>query len=781
MFKQAQWAFALLVALLLVSGSSAQTAGRISGTVKDATGGHLPQAKVVVREEASGQERSATTNEEGYYVATNLGPGLYSVIVEQAGFKRFVRVGIVLNADSRLTVDCALETGAVSDTVTVTAEAGETVNNTSGEIARVIDGQQVTNLALNARNFTQLATLIPGAPLLDFDAIAAATNPGQGNLSINGNRAEANSITVDGGFNLSKANANLLYNNIGIDFIQEVKVQASNFSAEYGRQGGAAINVTTRSGGNQVHGSAFEFFRNDQLDARNFFSTAVRKLRFNDFGGGVGGPIIKNKFFFFGGLEFKRIRRSFDPTRRTLPSLAELNGDFSVRLRGADGIVGTADDGALRDPLKTGTCSTTNRAACFPGNIIPTARLTADGRALAGVYRSIIGRIAQYTDSTANNNATEEGRNIFNYRQELLRLDYKFNDKHSLFGRYLRDWFDDTSSTLPYDLRATRRNPSLMLAHIWTIAPTLINDVRASFSQSRTLEAPQGNEWKRETYGISYRQLYDDGLYPNGLPTVSVVGFTGFGGTSNHLRFNQSDFTISDNLTWVKSRHTLKTGLLFLYPVNKQQGRASAANIPNGTIAFNATGNPVTSNNALADLLLGNFRQYNESAQPPYTSFISKGIEAYVSDQWKVHQRLSLEFGLRYQYLGATYTAENAIANFDPALYNPAQAVVVNPNGTLVPNVGNPFNGLVRAKGDVGNPAPVSLALIPAGLPRSLYDSPQSVGPRLSFAYTPFNDNKTAVRGGVGLFYNNVRSALTQQTGDNPPFNISAQFENQNL
>ena len=171
--------------------------------------------------------------------------------VELSGFKTFVTSGNVLVADGRLTVDPTLEAGEVSETVTVTAQAGETVNTTSGEIARVVDGEQVQSLALNGRNFLQLATLVPGAPLLDFDAIAQTTGGG-GTIAVNGSRSDSNNLTVDGGFNLLKANNSVPGNNVGVDFIQEVKIQTSNFSAEHGRQSGAAINVTTRSGGNQL-------------------------------------------------------------------------------------------------------------------------------------------------------------------------------------------------------------------------------------------------------------------------------------------------------------------------------------------------------------------------------------------------------------------------------------------------------------------------------------------------------------------------------------------------
>ena len=206
-----------------------------------------------------------------------------------------------MTADARLTVDITLEPGQVTETVQISTVAGETVNTTSGEVARVVDKRQVQNLALNGRNYMQLVTLIPGAAILDEDQLALTTSLSISQAAINGNRPNYNSLSVDGGFNMDSGSNNSQVNNVGIDFIEEVKIQTSNFSAEYGRNAGAAVNIVTRGGGNSYHGSAFEFLRNDKLDARNFFSPVKAKLRFNNFGWNFNGPIKKDKLFFFRG------------------------------------------------------------------------------------------------------------------------------------------------------------------------------------------------------------------------------------------------------------------------------------------------------------------------------------------------------------------------------------------------------------------------------------------------------------------------------------------------
>src|SRR5881394_1363570 len=340
--------------LLMVCGSVAihgQTIfGRISGTVKDSNGSAVPSATVTITNAATNLVRTVTTDEDGFYTATNLPVGTYTILVVRDGFKKAQQAGVVLAADARLTQDMTLEVGQLTETVQITSGVGETVDTTSGEVARVVDQRQVQNLALNGRNYMQLVTLVPGAAILDEDQLALTTSLSISQAAINGNRPNYNSLTVDGGFNMDSGSNNSQINNVGIDFIQEVKIQTSNFSAEYGRNSGASVNVVTRGGGNDYHGSVFYFLRNDKLDARSFFSPVRGKLRFNNFGWNFNGPIKKDKFFFFAGQEWKYIRLDSAPVRRTMPTRAERGGDFSLRLRGPDGIIGTADDGALRDP-----------------------------------------------------------------------------------------------------------------------------------------------------------------------------------------------------------------------------------------------------------------------------------------------------------------------------------------------------------------------------------------------------------------------------------------------
>src|SRR5262245_29815803 len=331
--------------------------GRISGTVTEPTAAIIVGADVKITNEATDLVRTVKTDERGFYVATSLPVGTYSITIEHTGFKRAVKTGYTLVADGRLTVDFDLEAGALSESVTVVAAQGETINTTSGEIARVIDTAQVQDLALNGRNYMQLTELIPGAPFLNDDHLSLTTSLSVAQ-NINGNRSNQNLLSVDGGFNLDSGSNNSQINNVGIDFIREVNIKTSNFSAEYGRNSGSSINIVTRSGENRFHGGALEFLRNEQLDANSFFNNARGRftsvptakapsvvvpsgdprigkevvprpaLRFNDFGWNFGGPIKRDKLFFFVGQEWKYIRQFAAAKSLTIPNSAERNGDF---------------------------------------------------------------------------------------------------------------------------------------------------------------------------------------------------------------------------------------------------------------------------------------------------------------------------------------------------------------------------------------------------------------------------------------------------------------------
>ena len=793
----------LLLFILVTSQTAfAQTVvGRISGTVQDSNGAAVPNASVKVINSANNSERTVTTDESGFYTVTNLPAGSYTISAEQKGYKKALVSGQSVTADARLTVDLKLEVGEVSETVEIVGASGETVNTTSGEVARVIDQQQVQNLALNGRNYIQLLSLVPGVALLNDDQLELTTSLATNNQSINGNRGQTNNVTIDGGFNLQSGSNASQINNLGIDYIQEVKIQTSNFSAEYGRNSGAQVSLVTRSGDNDFHGSAFEFLRNDKFDARSFFAPVRPTLRFNNFGYSFGGPIVKNKLFFFGGQEWKYIRRLSAAQRRTVPTLAELNGDFSFRLRGADGIAGTNDDGVLKDPNSALPCTTANRAGCFGGtnvalrNIIPANRITVDGAAIADVYRQSIALAAAFINSPIGNNVTFQQPNPLDYREDLLRIDYKISDKHTLYGRYIHDKnvlidpFGTFITTQLPTIPSLRKRPgtSMQISHTWLITPTFINEAKGTVAVVAQRIPPDGELWKRETYGFQFQQLFTNGgRFENSIPDTTINGFASFFGAARSLLSPTTDINGSDTITWVRGNHTLKTGVSVTRNRIDQNARTTYA----GQVDFNTGGNTRTTGNAFADALLGNFRTYSEQALDPMGFFRFTQTEAFVADSWKVNRKLSLELGMRYQFGQPIYTQANNMANFDPSLYDPAHAVTILTNGNIdTTKGGNRFNGLVRA-GD-GVPAEelgrvpggdsADVLAVPTGAPRGLYEGHNYFMPRVGFAYSPFDDNKTSIRGGFGMYYDRIEGNLIFPSLSNPPYATSAQFQNANL
>ena len=798
--------------LLMVCGSltiQGQTVfGRVSGSVKDSNGGAIPNANVTITNLATNFVRTATSDDEGFYTATNLPVGSYSVAAERAGFKRATQSGITVTADARLTVDITLEPGQVTETVQISTIAGETVNTTSGEVARVVDKRQVQDLALNGRNYMQLVTLIPGAAILDEDQLALTTSLSISQAAINGNRPNYNSLSVDGGFNMDSGSNNSQVNNVGIDFIEEVKIQTSNFSAEYGRNAGAAVNIVTRGGGNSYHGSAFEFLRNDKLDARNFFSPVRAKLRFNNFGWNFNGPIKKDKLFFFVGQEYKRIRLDSAPVKRSLPTRAERLGDFSLRLRGPDGAIGTADDGVLRNPANAAsTCvapafnadgsikTAAIRTGCFAGNVIPSGLLTADGKAIASVFSAMEKLGVAYADTPTANNTTFQQPNPLDWREDNARIDYRFNEKHSIYGRYFHDYYNlidpyGTFITSPLPTIPTNRlrpGYSVQVSYTWLVHPTLINEAKINSTWNGQRIPPVGEFWKRDTFGFTYAQLFSGGRFDNGIPNTTFAGgaaYSNFSGPSASLLSPTTDIAVSDNLTMIHGKHTLKTGALIVRNRKDQNGRSGYT----GNLAFNTNASKSTGN-TFADALLGNFRTYNEADNDPIGFFRFNQYEAYATDSWKVTRNLSLEFGARFYHYGPTYTQANNMANFDPSRYSSSQAVTILSNGNIDPTKGgNRFNGLVAAgsgvpaseAGRVSASAAV-LAQVPTGAPRGFYQPANKIGPRFGFSYDPWANGKTSIRGGFGMYYDKVEGNLIFSQVNVPPFIATPQFENGNL
>jgi Carboxypeptidase regulatory-like domain len=786
----------VVVMTLLLAMSVQQLAaqgifGRISGTVSDPQGGAVAGAKILIVSEDTHLERTTTTDVNGYYVASDLPVGSYSVTAEQTGFKTVKSTGNDLVAGARLTVDLVLPVGEISQRVEVAAVA-ESVNTTSGELARTIDSNEVKDVALNGRNYMQLLSLLPGVAIQTDDELNLTTSLATNNQSVNGNRNDSNSLSVDGGYNLDSGSNSSQVNNVGVDFIREVAVKSSNFSAEYGRNSGASVNVVTRSGGDSFHGSVFEFIRNDVLDARDPTPGAVKgPLRFNDFGWDFGGPIKRGKLFFFGGQEWKRIRRFANAAVRTLPTSAEIDGDFSALL-------------ALPTPIQLHLPG--KPGVPIPGNNI-SSLMTTDGKAIGAVYsgmRQVASSVTDNSTATASN-GTFQPTNPFDWREDLVRIDYTVNRKHSLYGRYIHDNYNlidpfgtfSQSGVLPTTpTNRLRPGYSFQLGEVWLITPQLINTAKINVSWNSQHIPPVGDRWKRTTYGFAFPTVFGGGLFPGGIPDVTVSPITGvpgpapFEGPAFSLLSPVTDIAPSDDLTWQKRAHTFKTGVLVARNRKDQNGRPGLNGASyNGTVVFNSS-NTNTTGDPFADALLGNYQQYTETSSDPIGHFRFTDVEAYVADTWRATRHLSLELGVRYQRPGPTYTQGNNVTSFDPSLYNPTQAVTVTSKNTIdTSKAGDRFNGLVRPGsgvpadqlGRVPNGNTPQVLAVPAGAPRGFYDAENLFAPRFGFSYSPFHDDRTAIRGGVGIFYDKPEGNIIYPLLNTPPFPQVASFQNGNL
>ena len=762
---------ALLLLCLTASIASAQTSfGRVGGSVTDQSEAPIAGVRVIVSDTETQNTRFVETDASGFYVLTNLPIGPYTLEVNHAGFKRQQRTGINVTADGRLTVDFKLQLGDVGQSVEVTAQAGETINTTSGELSHTIDSRQVENLALNGGNYVQLMSLVPGAVVTNPDQFSVTTSLSATNQTINGNRSDSQNLTVDGAFNLVAGSNGSLMNNVNSNFIQEVKIQTSNAGAEYGRAAGVAFNIVTKNGTNRFHGAGFETFRNDALDARNFFSVTKTKLRYNDFGFDVGGPLKKDKLFFFFGADWKRLRQSANPTRVTMPASALLSGNFA----GQSQLV-------------------------YPGTTIPipdnniSSLITTDGKAIANVYRLMEKRASFFNNTAVANNGILQPDNPLNYRQHLVRIDYHINEKQSLYGRWVEDrnslvdpFGTFSGSNLPTTptLRS-RPGESFLAAHTWLLSNALINEFRVNASYASQNIPPYGDAWQRDSYGFQFPVVFPNGTgnFRAGIPDVSIAGYSNFKGPAFALHSPSTDAQLSDSVTWIHGRHVSKAGAAVIRDRVDQNGRPAYT----GNLNFSNVGNNNSTGNSLADALLGNFRTYSEASADPIGFFRFWQPGGFVQDSWRVSDRLTMDFGVRWEYLQPWNTQANNMANFVRSLYDPAKAVTITQAGTVVPGSGSLSNGLIRAgdgvpvaeQGRVPGSASAAFQAVPSGAPRGFFNPQHVFSPRFGFAYKVFD--KTAIRGGFGMFYARPQGNMIFSQVNVPPILQTSQFENGNL
>ncbi|MBI3698460.1 MAG: carboxypeptidase regulatory-like domain-containing protein [Acidobacteria bacterium] len=724
----------VFLGILAVAGALAQDTGTITGFVTDASKAVVPGVEITVTDLATRFQRTTTTNDSGVYAVTLLPVGRYEVKASKSGFKTFIQLGVIVDSESRVTVNITLEVGQIVESISVEATS-PTVSAESGEIATLVSGTQVTEIALNGRNFTQLLALGPGVVSRQSGRAMGVGQEGNPLMAVHGGRISMNKYTYDGTIAMDTGGNRGLDMFPPMEAIEEVKILKSNYAADSGGYGYGIVNIVTKRGGQSYHGDVYYFLRNDALDARNFFDARVSKLKLNNFGYTLGGPFYipgkyntsKSKDFFFWSQSWAMRRgpqlTSFttSPTgvfTATTPSAAMRQGDFTELSQGSPPI-------QLRDPL----------GGVFAGNIIPASRFDPNAVLLLNKYFPLPNRAGTPNYAVSPTSGTD-------WREELLRWDHEFSPKIRLTGRYVQDTWEQQQAikrpapqgfpTLGNFFSKPGKNFTGKLTTLFN--PTTLNEVTfgASINRITNIVNPEGRRFP----GLNIPEVFPQN-FNNVIPNISLAnGFSSIG-LGDQLNNVNPVYTYRDDFSFQRSNHNLKAG----FEIIRAQKFSTSYTDMQGSFTFNggATGHSV------ADFLIGEAFQYTENEIHEKGYFYHTDYEMYVTDDWKVSRNLTLNVGVRHYIIvggNGGYEKYDRISTFHPAAFDPARASQVTRSGDLVPGTGDPLNGILTGANRKGLDVPNSFK-------KTHYDT---IGPRLGFAWSP-SAGKTVVRGGYGLNY----------------------------
>jgi hypothetical protein len=788
----------LLAAFFVVFAAQALAQeATIVGTVTDPSGAAVPNAAITVTNIETGQTRSLTTSGDGQYVAPDLHIGRYTVRAQGAGFKAVEQKDIVLNVNDRDRVDFKLQVGSTTEQITVEA-AAIAVQADSGEISDVITGQQVTQLATNGRSMYSLISLTPGASSGQGDFQTPTPVGGDANVSFNGMRESHNLYLLDGSESSDRGGAGGSDVMPSMDAIAEFRTMTSNYSAEFGLSSAATMTAVIKSGTKRIHASAWEFLRNDALDARNYFNPApnkVAELRFNTYGFNVGGPVDvwakEHKTFFFYNMEWRSLIQG-QTLNQPVPSTAWYSGVLPSSLP-----INVPTAAAVSSTILFKNCpggaapAGIVQGSPFPSNTIPTCMLDPNSQALltAGIFPA---------DNSVNSKGQPSflgGNNVPTHvREEIVRIDHNFNSKFSVYGHFVDEqiaqnfgtsmWSGDNVPTAAN----TFGNPSYsgVIHTTYVISPTLLNEVAFNYNGNRIAILPTGNIARPS--GFTSTRIFSGPNNDNRIPEIHLNGYNGTDYTTASWPWKNKadDYQIRDDISWTKGAHQIKMGGSWAIYKKIQDLFGNTQ----GSFTFN---NNFTGND-FADFLLGTASSYGELAVQDHGLWNNVSWAAYVQDNWRVNSRLTLNLGIRWDGVPHTYEANNRMGNFYPNLYNPANAPLFVPgsNGNSICGATTPgCSGASPGLGTSPNPIlagyqfylnGIGIPGTTAGVPKGLVnDHWAAFGPRIGFAYDLTGSGKTILRGGFGTMYERIQGNDMYNAGPNVPFSTNVSFNNVTL
>ena len=716
--------FVLLAALGVFCGTqlSAQDAtGRVVGIIYDQSGGVIADASVTVTNVATHISRETTSDSTGFYQVLSLPVGDYTVSVQHQGFRSATTAQSKLEINQTLKLDVKMEIGSATETITVESTTGtvETINPTLGS---TVSERTVQDMPLNGRNALDLALLQPGVLPADNPANGSG---GTGGLqySVGGGRSDSNTFVLDGGLNNDLLDNGVVYNP-NPDSIQEFRVLTSNFTAEYGRSAGGIITEVTKSGTNAFHGSAYDFLRNTALDANNFFSNLNGQprqvLHRNQYGGTVGGPILKNKLFFFLAYQKQQLSELQASAAATLPTPAELQGNFS----------GSPNQAAVASFLQANPFFQPNAALAAQGIINPAS---IDPVAQAYITANLI-------PTAPTGSASFQNAHTDNPDEWTGKLDYEASQKDhftATFGRILDPQLNPGPGGIPgYSSTSTLYSRFFNLAYIRTFSPYILNEFRATAQRSDTLQRVPAEKQPTSTeLGINIKSDNPTGPTQLDFPNA-IIGFS----IQGPSRLVDNTFAYSDVLSWTHAKHTMKFGGSFSAYQDNQVFNFEI----NGQFFYSNAG---AAGDPFANFLVGLPDIFTQGPAAP-SNIRTKATYVFAQDEWHLASNLTLTYGLRYEYSTPKSDTKGRTYSIIPG----------SPQSTVFP--GAPL-GLVFP-GDPGAPSGAN------------FPDKTNFAPRFGFAWQPFHDGKTSVRGGWGMFYDVLKAEDNFQFNGQVPFASAA-------